>query len=88
MWSFEPFCSVPSAAKDAKLHITELLTLADDDVVEQLDTEDFASFADSFGQAGIIQAGCWITRWMIGVLAAGVRDPIFLPGVAVSVDQV
>ena len=48
MWSFEPFCSLPSAAKGAKLHITELLTLAELMLSSTLFGEaDYFSFADA-----------------------------------------
>jgi hypothetical protein len=40
MWSIESLCSASSVAKDVKLHITELLTLAADNVIENTNAED------------------------------------------------
>jgi hypothetical protein len=57
MWSFEPFCSAANAATDAKLHITELLTLGDDNVVKKLDAKDFTGFSNALGQLGVLAAG-------------------------------
>lgn len=39
--------------------------LADDDVVEQLDAEDFAGLADPFGKEDFILTGRWITGRVI-----------------------
>ena len=51
-----------AASTDAKLHITQLLTLADDDMIKQFDPQDFAGFVDSIGHPDVFLAGRWVTR--------------------------
>ena len=44
-----------AASTNGKLHITELLTLAEDDVVEQLDAEDFAGPFQAVGNLDLFR---------------------------------